>query len=472
MMPLMAQSQNNLLENIGVQVEVPNVPTFLVKHKGEELKCYPISTIKKKSKKDLIKYYCMQKDIQMTDRGKIEDQENAEIRDQEYGQNAKEQFRIDIQDQMDRGSIYTVKIPRADVYNSIMVSFMARQQLNNRYYGKLIDGLLPAKLYISLRPQFASSANEEGLSLKNGGSRGGFFYYYQFANDIELMMQYEAGVSWNSDTPFINISNMDDSSRRLSYLSLQYNESTILIGKAWSAYYDVAGFTDHYMAFGAQASGAFNAGTDGGASGTGRADKIMQIQTNWKDIHAKVQLQYKHDAHNGIDIDYDYSISGSLIYKGWSNIRAGIALSYAKFDDITAQMLALGIDGEDFSSIAGVIYTQEDFSVNALLSYTRNHMNDDQGIYLDGIGSELYLRYDIGDSWRLAGGFNYLIPKDNSYEYDYNIKKSIFSLQYTFGKKNFNDLIYIEFDLPNGKLANGDSLNMSVAVGIRYLLSR
>ncbi|MEA3490466.1 MAG: hypothetical protein U9R27_01050 [Campylobacterota bacterium] len=468
----MAQSQSLLLENIDTQSAIPNFPTFFVKYKGEELKCYPVSTIKKKSRKDLIKYYCLNRYIKLTDSVNKQERESVKDQDQEHGQNSAERFRIDIQDQIDGGSIYTVRIPKSDARNSTISAFIARQQLNDRYYGVLIDALLPAKLYISLRPQFASSADEKGLSLRNGGSRGGFFYYYQFTNDIELMLQYEAGVSWNSDTPFINISNAEDSSRRLSYLSLQYDRSIILIGKAWSPYYDIAGFTDHYMAFGSQASGAFNAGTDGGVSGTGRADKVMQIQTNWKDLHAKLQLQYKHNAHSDIDIDYDYGVAGSLIYKGWSDIRAGVAVSYAKFNDITAQMVDLGIEGADLSTIAGVIYTHENFSANALISYTKNHMTDDQGIYFDSIGSELYMRYDIGDSWRLSGGFNYLIPKDNSYESEYSIKNSIFSLQYTFGKRDFDDLIYIEFSLPSGKLADGKSLNMSVAVGIRYLLSR
>jgi hypothetical protein len=51
------------------------------------------------------------------------------------------------------------------------------------------------------------------------------------------------------------------------------------------------------------------------------------------------------------------------------------------------------------------------------------------------------------------------------------MKKSIFSLQYTFGRKTFDDLIYAEVSIPKGYLANGDAMKPSVAIGLRYLFN-
>ena len=42
-------------------------------------------------------------------------------------------------------------------------------------------------------------------------------------------------------------------------------------GKNWSTYYRVASIADRFAIFGSEALGVYNAGTDGGATGTGRA---------------------------------------------------------------------------------------------------------------------------------------------------------------------------------------------------------
>lgn len=259
---------------------------------------------------------------------------------------------------------------------------------------------------MSLRPQFGNNGDEKGMRLKDGGSRGGFFYYQLIGDAIELMAQYEAGISFNSDVPFINISDGDNSTRRLSYLSLKYQQINILLGKYWSAYYDIAAFTDYFMAYGAQAGGAFNNSTDGSESGTGRPDRLVQLSYQNEQYNYKIQMQTNHPAPGNIDTEYQYGVSGSLIHKGWEDIRWGASFAYAKFDEITPSMNSIGIYGNDQSYIVGFTYKQKKFSINSVLSYTKNHINDDQGIYFDGLGTEIYLRYNISDEFRIAGGIN------------------------------------------------------------------
>lgn len=224
------------------------------------------------------------------------------------------------------------------------------------------------------------------------------------------------------------------------------------------------------MAYGAQAGGAFNSGTDGSLSGTGRAYRMLQARTDKETYEGTVQVQLKHSALQNFNTDYSYAAAGSFIYKGWEAIKAGVSVDYGKFEEITSEMQSVGIDGNDFSSIAGVTYKRNKYSVNTVFSYTKNHMSDDEGTYFDGIGAELYMRYDIDESFRLAGGGNWLLPRDDDYEGQYSIKDIIFSLQYTFGEKTFDDLVYLEVSLPDGKLANGDSRDVSVAIGLRYLI--
>jgi predicted porin len=307
------------------------------------------------------------------------------------------------------------------------------------------------------------------MTLRDGGSRGGFFYYYQFDGGLELTLQHEAKINWSDISSFVNVSNNSESTRRLQYISLRKDDSSLLAGKYWSPYYDIAGTTDKFMAYGGDSSGTYNAGGDGGASGTGRSNRSLQLFFDkLGDFSTRLQLQATHHPNDDVNSDYSYGAAGNIIYKGWGNTRVGVSVAYGKFHEITTEMRAIGIEGNDLSYIAGISYKWGDLLANAVISYTRNHMNDDQGIYFDGVGAELYLRYDFSKSIRFACGGNWLTPRDSSYMGQYSMKRSIFSLQYTFGGKTFDDLVYAEISIPKGHLANGDAMNPSIAVGMRY----
>ncbi len=452
----MAESKNDNV--LTANSLIPDVPEFSITYQGESLLCSPTGLIKTKTHKDLVTYDCQKKYTGE----KIEKKP-----EEERGLAETQRLKKDVQNKIAKGTIYSVEIPLFDAKNSPRRSkIIAERELNNIPHGKYLRMLLPAKLYMSIRPQLINSGEDGEIKLNDGGSRAGFFYYHQFNNNLELMLQYEAGLNWDRDTPFINVSDASNTNRRLSYVSLKYRENSIILGKYWSAYYDIASFTDQYMTFGAQASGTFSVSS----SGTGRADKMLQVRTKQDTYDATLQVQFKHDALRDLNTDYSYTMAGSLIYKGWEDIKLGASISYGKFDEINSEMKAAGIDGNDLSSIIGFTYKKNNFSGHAVFSYMKNHTIDNQGIHFNSTGAELYMRYDIDESIRLAGGGNWLLPKDNDYDGKYSIKNVILSLQYTFGEKTFDDLVYVEVSLPNGKLANGDDKDARIAIGLRYLL--
>jgi len=458
---------NIISNNTNINLPIPNLPSIDIVHDNNKLTCYPIKLIKKKFHKDRVQYYCINSDI------KISKSEIVDDIDKEHGQIDTDRLINDVKEKVDQGNKYKVDILLSDATSGRWVGFFLKRELKEKsQLFKIVDEFLPTKYYLSLRPQLANNGNQKGLKFKNAGSKGGFFYYREFQNEIEVMFQYEAGLDLNSDVPFINVTNGDDSTRRLSYLSLMYGDFSIVSGKYWSVYYDIAGFTDYYMAFGAQASGAFNNLSDGSDSGTGRPDRVVQLKTKQNIYNISLQFQPIHQSSEDIDSDYSYGIAGSVIYKYSDFLRIGASIAYAKFDDITLSMNSIGIDGDDQSYIVGFTYKRERYSINSTFSYTKNHMNDDQGYYLDTIGSELYLRYDISDTVRLVGGGNWMIPANDDYQGEYRVRTNIISLQYTFGTKNFDDLVYIEASAPKGRLANGDELDISLAIGLRYLFSR
>jgi len=436
---------------------IPDVPEFSITYLDEELLCVPTGLIKTKTHKDHVTYQCQE----MYTDVKIKKKKEAEP-----GIAETKRLRQDVKNKIEKGSVFSVEIPLYDAKSPRKAKIIAEHQLNNKPYGQYLRMLLPAKLYVSIRPQIAKTGKDGEIDLRDAGSRGGFFYYHQFNDDLELIFQYEAAIDWDSDTPFLNTSDASNTNRRLSYLAMKYIDSTLIVGKYWSAYYDIAAFTDQYMTFGAQASGAFSAGP----SGTSRADNLIQIRTKQDTYDATIQVQLQHSALRDWGVNYNYTMAGSLIYKGWEDIKLGASVAYGRFDEITPEMQATGIDGDDWSSVIGLTYKKNKFSVHTVLSYMKNHTLDDQGVYFESIGSELYMRYDIDESFRVAGGGNWLFPRNNDYKGEFSIKNVILSLQYTFGEKTFDDLVYVEVSLPNGKLANGDSKDTRIAIGLRYLL--
>ena len=65
---------------------------------------------------------------------------------------------------------------------------------------------------------------------------------------------------------------------RLAFIGFDGPQGRVSFGKQWSTYYDVGVFTDQAPFFSGSASGTYAAGTDGGISGTGRANQTLQYR--------------------------------------------------------------------------------------------------------------------------------------------------------------------------------------------------
>ncbi|AOS98095.1 hypothetical protein AUP74_02700 [Microbulbifer aggregans] len=77
-------------------------------------------------------------------------------------------------------------------------------------------------------------------------------------------------------------------------------------GKQWGVYYDVAQITDWYNVGGGLASGAFALGTDGGVTGTGRADSALTWRQQWEIYGGEFQLGLQYAAHvSSLNISVD-----------------------------------------------------------------------------------------------------------------------------------------------------------------------
>jgi hypothetical protein len=446
---------------------IPNVDAFSLDYKNESLMCYPTKIIRKKSRKDLVSFVCIKKDIPI----QYIPQEKQVSPTEQQGRDETKKLKLQIANKENIGIIYNVSIPIKDTSSLWLSRTIAKQQLNDNYYIEYLHWFLPAKFYISLRPQISNTQDNRSFKLRDAGSRAGFFYYYRFDNGWDLTTQYEATINWDDLSSFINLSTQSNNSRRLSYISLSYNHYTVLVGKYWSAYYDIASLTDKFMTYGALASGAFNNKSDGSNSGTGRADYMLQFNIDKLNHDSTIQIQFKHKADDNIDTNYRYNIGYSYQYFSGTKFKIGTSFVFGKFQSITTHMHNIGLYGDDVAITAGASYSTDKHFFSGIVSYSQNHMNDEKGIYFDGYGAELYYQYDYTNQTRFAIGYNYLKPKLNShYNSPFKVSTTILSLQYTFNKRTFDDLVYVELSIPNGRLSDGQRKKTAISFGFHYLI--
>ena len=104
--------------------------------------------------------------------------------------------------------------------------------------------------------------------------------------------------------------------------------------------YDVAGYTtDRFNVFGGQGTFAYVAGTDGGETGTGRSDRIVQYRnTLLKIVEVGVQGQFRAA---GNDTTSD-GVGGSIQLKILPGVKAGGTYTRTNWSPTTQQIRGLG----------------------------------------------------------------------------------------------------------------------------------
>jgi predicted porin len=85
---------------------------------------------------------------------------------------------------------------------------------------------------------------------------------------------------------------------RLGFVGIDTALGSLAWGKQWSAYYDVAEFTDQFPLWSGVATGAFAAGTDGGVAGTGRAERALQYREARGPVSVALQMQSRASSPN------------------------------------------------------------------------------------------------------------------------------------------------------------------------------
>jgi predicted porin len=317
----------------------------------------------------------------------------------------------------------------------------------------------------------------------DSGSRIGINGELQFLPDIWLLGRAEAGFNiLDSINGLINANGRPSeeersASLRLLYGGVQTANSTISFGKNWSSYYQVASITDRFEAFGGEASGAFNAQTDGGATGTGRADNVLQgrlfidtLPKSWqmKPFKLNVQWQASEDIPQLEDASYDGSIGISAILESKSKKIVGIAYNQAFVNnDDRPALKQRGAGGDARALLIGTRRFGDRYYIGATLSLLDNHETTDRGNYFDGWGWETFASYQLKNRWWVVGGWNLLEAMDDQrLAGEYRLRYAVIGFRYTFDQ--FQRMIYSEIRLDDSRNADGSRPGNIYAIGVRW----
>ena len=311
------------------------------------------------------------------------------------------------------------------------------------------DNLSSVDIYGSLR--FRLAEFDGNYEVQDNLSRIGVDLSYELENGLTVLGRSEWQVNLVDNSAEFNVGSasgaefgrltagdepLDTFVTRLGYLGLSHVEfGTLTFGKQWSVYYDVSEYTDWFNVFGAQATGTYNAGTAGGVTGTGRAEKAVIYRNQVGNLLMAGQIQLKGDTDNDID---GYSFSAR--YGFGFGLSLGVAHNRAQLDEGSIELV--GLNDDPSATILGIKY--EKGPLRAAFTYTNQDNNEtvdvaDVTVVYDGIGLEFYTHYYWTENLRLMAGFNYLNPDDLDprVDEDFELKYYVLGAAYYFTRNAF-----------------------------------
>jgi len=275
--------------------------------------------------------------------------------------------------------------------------------------------------------------NDDFSELSDGFSRYLFHTSHQMTGDWKSLAKLEWGVQVsNTDNQVVvNHSNLTSTGPsdenvwlRQGYVGIAHDKyGSLTLGKQWGVTYNITGVTDVFDIFGAEAVGVYNFGTDGGFSGTGRAEQA--IQYNWSNDKFTIGLQYQateeiidlggfNEEPLESEVNFTDSFGFSLLYKAPYNLGFGFGYNKAKISLVQQSNISASVD--DIVVTGHITYSHlraKGFQMALVFADMENHEINDVGkVMHKAAGIELHSSYRFDNNIALVLGYNSL--KDNS----------------------------------------------------------
>jgi predicted porin len=259
---------------------------------------------------------------------------------------------------------------------------------------------------------------------------------------------------------------------RLGFVGADFGSlGRVAIGKQNAMHYDITSYTtDRFNVFGGQGTSTYVAGTDGGASGTGRADRVVNYRNNaLKILEIGVQGQFGATGESN-------GVGTSIQLKILPGVKVGGAYTRTNWPSSAQQSVRdLGAHAEyvaagthvDWRVLElGVVYSHQ-HSGDAAFIPVPNAPNLTTAVAFGAQGAEVYSRVGLG-RFGLIGGFTYLDPKvrDPLLNPDFRTRYFILGAEWFFAK---NGKVYSESKLDDNSVTATGVKGYSVfTIGFRY----
>jgi predicted porin len=337
--------------------------------------------------------------------------------------------------------------------------------------------------YGSLRLRYRVTEGE-GL-FGDGGTRAGAAGRYQVRPQVWLTGRAEIGFNVLDELDALlspssqssNITSGDSVFLRLLYAGVESPIGSLTFGKNWSAYYQVSKWTDNFQGAGGSASGTYNAGTDGGETGTGRADRTLQgrwvldpkrLGLGLRPAQASLQVQYDEPVPQVEGANYAAAVGASFVWDNEDGSSIGLAYNRAFVSSgETALLQAAGIDGDAQALLGGMRWISARWNVATVVARLLNHETTNAYQYFDGWGWEVYAQYQATQRIFLVGGWNWLKPDNGQPQAGaFELRYALLEVRYTL--RDFTRMLYANVRLDAGRDADGTPQPNVFTVGIRF----
>lgn len=247
---------------------------------------------------------------------------------------------------------------------------------------------------------------------------------------------------------------------------------SLTAGKQWSSYYDITSTTDVLEFWGGEASGTYNFRTDGGPSGTGRADKAIQYRVQLADL----QLSVQHKAvENEIDLSElelpstvtaTYSVGNGISLRWHTDASFGVGAAWNESEISVQDSGVTLLTGKDMATAATIYFgdsTKPGLYAALVLYRGENHEIDDAGILFDSEGAEFVLQWTFADEGQIYLAGNQLDPRNG--ETAYRLDYTVLGYRKTIAGPL---MLSVEYKAEQSINAAGESLSDAVFLGAKY----
>jgi len=322
--------------------------------------------------------------------------------------------------------------------------------------------------------------SEEDVQFANNSSRVGVMAEQPVQGGLSVIGQGEwrmnlglgdtsYSISENPDTGLATFQSTTNQafSTRLGFVGLRFGKyGTLTFGKQWGVYYDVTQWTDSYVVFGANGSSTYNAGTDGGQTGEGRANDAVIYRAALGPLCLGVQAQFMSERSERVD-----GFGGSLVYDFGFGLRAGVAYSHAFLDFKSS---VAGYDGEDAQALSGgIVFDEAGWKIALIGTWTHDHelvATPNATVMYDTRGSELFVSRRFADLVMLVAGFDLAIPYEldaSLVNPDYGTRDLLAGVRWLLDPKA-GSFVYVEARTGLSRDAIGERAEDLVMLGVRF----